>query len=219
MKVKFNTISEKSIAELREKASKFIAYAFPIEEEREVEEIITTLWKEHIKASHICYAYRLGTDGVIYRTNDDGEPSGTAGKPIYGQLLSRDVTDVLLCVVRYFGGTKLGASGLISAYKEAASLCLVHSTIVTKSLQQKFKLKTSYEHMGNVLNHIKSLNLSILDKVFLDDVEVEFIIPLEEVGMIIRKLKAALLGHELDRITEDTTVDFCKFEIGEIVKV
>jgi uncharacterized YigZ family protein len=218
MRTQFQTIASPVIAESREKASKFIAYAFPIEQELAVQTHVDRLWKEHVKASHVCYAYRLGVDGALQRVNDDGEPSGTAGKPILGQLLSKDVSDVLICVVRYFGGTKLGASGLITAYKEIAKQVLEEATIIEKVLVQEYELSTSYEHMGTLLNELKSLDIDIASKSFVDDVKIIVSIPIDLANQQIKRLKARLLHYELDRIEEETIVPFCTFVPLQIVK-
>jgi uncharacterized YigZ family protein len=217
--IHFKTISGPCEAELREKASKFIGYAFPIQIEEEAQIHINTLWKSHIKACHVCYAYRLGVSGELYRINDDGEPSGTAGKPIYGQLLSKELTDVLLCVVRYFGGTKLGASGLIAAYKDISKMCLDNANIIEKSLNQTFTIKTNYELMGLVLNKVKDLDLNILDKEFNEEVNIRIGIPLDISELKIRQLKAALLNFELERVTEETAVSDCDISKSLIIKV
>jgi uncharacterized YigZ family protein len=217
--IHFKTIIEPCEAELREKASKFIGYAFPIQTEEEAQNHINVLWNAHIKACHVCYAYRLGLSGQVFRINDDGEPSGTAGKPIYGQLLSKELTDVLLCVVRYFGGTKLGASGLISAYKDVSKLCLDQAQIIEKSLNQTFSIKTNYEQMGQVLNKVKDLGINILSKEFNEDVLLTIGIPLDNADLKIRQLKAALLNFELERITEETEIADCIITKISIIKV
>jgi len=134
----YNTIEESSEGLYKDKGSKFISYAFHVVDVDQVKEIIQQIKKEHFSARHHCYAYRLGFSGEHYRVNDDGEPSGTAGKPIYGQLLSHELTNVLIIVVRYFGGTLLGVSGLINAYKSAALDVIVNSNIVLKIIELKF---------------------------------------------------------------------------------
>jgi uncharacterized YigZ family protein len=133
-KITIKTISAPSEAIFKEKRSKFLAFAYPVENETEIKEKITFLKKKYHDARHHCYAYILGADKSTYRMNDDGEPSGTAGRPIHGQLLSKEVTNVLIIVVRYFGGVKLGTGGLRVAYKLSAKEALENATIIEKSV-------------------------------------------------------------------------------------
>jgi len=133
MEKTINTISAPAEAIFKEKRSKFLAFAYPVENEIEIKEKIASLKKKYHDARHHCYAYILGAEKLVYRMNDDGEPSGTAGRPIYGQLLSKDVTNVLIVVVRYFGGIKLGTGGLRVAYKMAAKAVLENAQIVVKT--------------------------------------------------------------------------------------
>lgn len=123
----------------KEKGSKFIGFAFPVTDEAELKKALEKVRGEHLKATHHCYAFRIGIHGENYRANDDGEPSGSAGLPIFNQLLANDITNVLLVVVRYYGGTKLGVSGLVKAYKESAKITLEKALIVTKNWRQKLK--------------------------------------------------------------------------------
>jgi uncharacterized YigZ family protein len=145
----------------KEKGSKFFGYAFPVTNEEQVKEHIDLLKKQHHSARHWCYAWQLGKSYENYRVNDDGEPSNSAGAPIYGQLQSFDVTDVLVVVVRYFGGTKLGVGGLIQAYKTAAQMALAASKIIEKTIDEDFVLSFSYPEMNTVMRIIKEENLSI----------------------------------------------------------
>ncbi len=148
----------------KEKNSKFYGYAFPITTEEEVKEHIERLKKEHFSARHWCYAYQIGTEKIHYRANDDGEPNNSAGMPIYGQLQSFEVTNVLVVVVRYFGGVKLGVGGLISAYKTAAQMALENTQIIEKTIDKHFSLSFSYVHMNKVMRIIKEKNLTILSQ-------------------------------------------------------
>ena len=148
----------------KEKNSKFYGYAFPITTEEEVKEHIERLKKEHFSARHWCYAYQIGTEKIHYRANDDGEPNNSAGMPIYGQLQSFEVTNVLVVVVRYFGGVKLGIGGLISAYKTAAQMALENTQIIEKTIDKHFSLSFSYVHMNKVMRIIKEKNLTILSQ-------------------------------------------------------
>ena len=149
------TLEAAAEAASRERSSKFLAYAYPVRTEEEIREHLDALRKRHFDATHHCYAWRLGPRGERYRTNDDGEPSGTAGKPILGQLLSAEVTDCLIVVVRYFGGTKLGVSGLIAAYREAAAEALAAATVVERTVDREIRVDFPYMAMNDVMRAIK----------------------------------------------------------------
>lgn len=153
---------------LREKGSKFISYAYPVLDEDEVKERLDALWARYPDATHICYAYRLGLEGENYRANDDGEPSGSAGLPIYNQIVSKEVTFVLVASVRYYGGTKLGVSGLIKAYKLSAQLALDEAKIVEKHLSKKVNFEFSYEDQGSVMRNVDRFNAEVIDTEFTD---------------------------------------------------
>ena len=146
----------------KEKSSKFFGYAYPIESEEEVKPIIDHLRKQHPHAVHFCYAYQIGTEKIRYRVNDDGEPSNSAGMPIYGQIQSFEITNVLVVVVRYFGGVKLGVGGLISAYKTTAQLTLDESNIIEKTIDKQFKITFDYKNMNKVMRIIKEKNIQIV---------------------------------------------------------
>ena len=146
----------------KEKSSKFFGYAFPIQSEEEVKPIIDQLRKLHPHAVHYCYAYQIGTEKISYRTNDDGEPSNTAGAPIYGQIQSFGLTNVLLVVVRIFGGIKLGVGGLISAYKTTAQLVLEEAEIIEKTIDISFLISFDYKNMNKVMRVIKEKKLDIV---------------------------------------------------------
>lgn len=146
----------------KEKGSKFLAFAYPVESEQEIRPLIDKLRKEYYDARHHCYAYVLGHKQETYRFNDDGEPSSTAGKPIHGQILSRGLTDVLVVVVRYFGGTKLGTSGLINAYKTATADVLSHADVEERVVKRCYELRFPYEQMNHVMRIVKDLQLQVL---------------------------------------------------------
>ncbi|MHC5353948.1 IMPACT family protein [Myroides sp. LJL115] len=148
----------------KEKNSKFFAYAFPIHEESQVKDIIEQIKKEHYNARHWCYAFQTGAQTVYYRVNDDGEPSNTAGAPIHGQIQSFELTDVLVVVVRYFGGIKLGVGGLITAYRAAAQMALEEAIIIEKTIDSYFKVRFDYKDMNNVMRVIKEKNLNIVNQ-------------------------------------------------------
>lgn len=161
----YKTISEPTPEVLyKEKNSKFFGYAFPIKKEEEVKELLDQIKKQHYNARHWCYAFQLGTDPVYYRANDDGEPSNTAGAPIYGQIQSFDVTDILIVVVRYFGGVKLGVGGLITAYRAAAQMAMEEADIIECTIDKKFKVRFDYKDMNNVMRVIKERNLNLVQQ-------------------------------------------------------
>lgn len=162
----FRTLKAPSESLYKVKGSKHLGYAFPISTEEEVKVHIERLKKEHFNARHHCYAYRLGADGSKFRANDDGEPSGTAGKPILGQLQSFELTNVLIVVVRYFGGTKLGTSGLIDAYKTAAKMAVEEAEIVEKKVMIPFKIQFPYAAMGSIMAVFKSNHLEMIEHAF-----------------------------------------------------
>jgi uncharacterized YigZ family protein len=159
----YNTIEFSPSAVLfKEKNSKFFGYAFPIQSEDQVKPIIDSLRKQHPTAGHFCYAYQIGTDTMTYRANDDGEPSNSAGMPIYGQIQSFSVTNVLIVVVRVFGGVKLGVGGLISAYKTTAQMVLETCEIVEKTIDIHFTISFDYINMNKVMRVIKEKKLEIV---------------------------------------------------------
>lgn len=160
------TLAESAEALYKEKGSKFLAYAYPVSSEEQIRECLDALRKRYYDATHHCYAWRLGADGQNYRVNDDGEPSSTAGRPILGQLLSYGVTDVLVVVVRYFGGTKLGVSGLIAAYKESAAAVLSEAQIVERTVDVRFEVEFGYLVMNDVMRVVKEMRPEVLEQRF-----------------------------------------------------
>ena len=161
----YNTIEFSPTAVLfKEKYSKFFGYAFPLQSEDQVKPIIDSLRKEHPTAGHFCYAYQIGADTISYRANDDGEPSNSAGMPIYGQIQSFSVTNILIVVVRIFGGVKLGVGGLISAYKTTAQMILQTCKIVEKTIDIHFLISFDYINMNKVMRVIKEKKLAIVSQ-------------------------------------------------------
>ena len=161
----FKTIASPSTEILfKEKNSKFFGYAFPVTSEDEIKLHIDKLRKKHFGAGHFCYAFQLGTDTVYFRANDDGEPSNSAGMPIYGQIQSFGLTNVLVVVVRFFGGVKLGVGGLISTYKTAAQMALEESVILEKTIDVHFQISFDYKNMNKVMRIIKEKNLEIISQ-------------------------------------------------------
>ena len=159
----YNTVSKANPEEIKEKGSKFIGYAVHVSTKEEVKTVLEEWRNEHSGANHVCYAYRLGMEGEDYRYSDDGEPSNSAGAPIYGQLLAFDLTYTLIGVVRYFGGTKLGVGGLKSAYKLAAKAVLEKAEITQKEVHQHLELLMSYEDMPGVMTYLKRQRMEILE--------------------------------------------------------
>ena len=162
LKDTYKTIEQPYKGELfKDRGSKFYGYAYPITTEEEVKPIIEKLKKEHHTARHWCYAWQLGTSKIRYRANDDGEPSNSAGPPIYGQIQAFDVTNILVVVVRYFGGTKLGVGGLMNANKTGAKFVLEAATIVEKTINRTFSISFDYKDMNKVMRVVKEKNLTI----------------------------------------------------------
>lgn len=187
----YKTIAAASEGIYREKASKFLAFAFPVSHEEQVKEQLQTLRKLHFSANHHCYAYVLGYDHAAFRMNDDGEPSGTAGRPIYGQILSHDLTNILIVVVRYFGGTKLGVSGLINAYKISAQEAIRNAEILEKQVYDVYSITYPYGQMNTIMRLVKEEEWDILHT----DFNLECVIELK-----IRKSRIEHFAGKLKRL-------------------
>lgn len=161
----YNTIIKPSEEVLfKDKNSKFFGYAFPVKHEVEIKQHLDELKKQHHTARHWCYAYQLGTEDIKFRANDDGEPKNSAGQPIYGQIQSYKLTNVLIVVVRYFGGVKLGVGGLINAYKTTAQMALETSKIIEKTINKEFLITFDYKNMNNVMRIIKEKQLKVVNQ-------------------------------------------------------
>jgi len=165
----YNTIQPGEPSLYKEKGSKFYGYVFRVTDEEEVKEAIENLKKEHHNARHWCYAYRLHPESDLYRINDDGEPSGSAGKPIYGQILSADLFEILVVVVRYFGGTKLGVSGLITAYKAAAEDAIRTSKLKSIKITRPFLVTCDYTELDPLMRTVHSMDCDIIEQDFTAD--------------------------------------------------
>ena len=189
----YYSVQKESTGEYKEKGSKFLAFVFPMDDEKMLGDYLSIVKGEHPKARHFCYAYRLKMNGEIFRINDDGEPSGTAGKPILGQIISFGLSDVLVIVVRYFGGTKLGVSGLIQAYKSATEDGLVLAGKKTKYVYKKYFLSFSASDMGHVFHVIKSNGVEIADSLFGEVNKISFLIRLSSEESLLTQIKAGLL--------------------------
>lgn len=168
------TIDKPAEIIFKDKGSKFLAFAFPVENEKQIKEILNQLKKDHHTANHHCYAYRLGADKLNFRANDDGEPNNTAGKPILGQLQSNDLTDILIVVVRYFGGTLLGVSGLINAYKTSGAEVIRECNIIEKQVLFSYTIHFSFEHLNDVMKLIKQMDCKIIEQNFDSDCSIHF---------------------------------------------
>ncbi len=168
----------------KEKNSKFFGYAFPIQSEEELKPIIDSLRKQHPNAGHYCYSYQIGNEIIVYRANDDGEPSNTAGMPIYGQIQSFDVTNILIVVVRIFGGVKLGVGGLISAYKTTAQLTLESCEIIEKTIDIHYLISFDYKNINKVMRVIKEKNIVIASQKMEMSCEIKIVIRKKNAEMI-----------------------------------
>lgn len=148
---------------LKEKGSKFIGFAYPVNNENELKSALEKIRTEHPKATHHCYAFRMGLDGENYRANDDGEPSGSAGLPIYNQLLAHEVTNILVIVARYYGGTKLGVSGLVKAYKESARITLEEASVITKELETEIEIQFNFNQQNTIFTLLSKFDAKVLN--------------------------------------------------------
>ncbi|MDP4280649.1 MAG: YigZ family protein [Bacteroidota bacterium] len=193
----YQTLASVSQSSYRDRASKFYGFAYPVTTEDEVKEILASIRKKYHDANHYCYAYRLGYDNPAIRMNDDGEPSGSAGKPIYGQILSKDITNVLIVVVRYFGGTKLGIPGLIQAFRTAAREAIESNTIVTRTLDETHTILFPYPVLSQVMKIIKEDSASILNQKFDQQCSITFTIRKSLSGKILGRLER-VAGLETD---------------------
>lgn len=186
---RYKTISGTAEAVFSDKGSKFLAYAYPIKSEADIKGYLSDLKSQHPKARHYCWALRLSPDRSVFRLNDDGEPSGTAGRPILNTLLSQDVTNILVVVVRYFGGTLLGVPGLINAYKTATQQVLAVADIVELCLNDHYDISFPYLQMNAVMQIVKDWKLKINKQVFENDCNLEVEIPQSQVNIILLQLE------------------------------
>ncbi len=194
----YNSIEKKSVAEFKDRGSRFIAYAYPLKDVKDFKEKLAALKKEHPKAVHHCFAYRLGLDGNNYRVSDDGEPSGTAGKPILGQIDSRQLTNVLIVVVRYFGGTLLGVPGLINAYKSATALALQVTPVVARPVLINYRVQFDYTQMNEVMKVVKQFDCAVLKQETQLFCSIEMGVPKSRLEEVLFRLKE-LRGVEVEK--------------------
>jgi len=185
----YHTIEKPSTAEFKDRGSKFIAYTFPINSSNDFKERLADMKKEHPKATHHCFAYRLGLDGNNFRVSDDGEPSGSAGRPILGQIDSKQLTNVLIIVVRYFGGTLLGVPGLINAYKTSAALALQVTPVVRKPVEINYSLQFDYTMMNEVMTIVKQCNCTVVNQEMLLFCRMQIAVPKNRLDEVLFKVK------------------------------
>ncbi|HMQ62694.1 MAG TPA: YigZ family protein [Flavilitoribacter sp.] len=200
MKDEYRTLKEACLGEFRDRGSKFLAYGFPIRSEEEFQERLAEVKKVHVKARHHCYAWRLDLDGNAFRANDDGEPSGTAGRPILGQIDSFELTYVGIVVVRYFGGTLLGTSGLINAYRQSAADALSRAEIITRVVENTYRLIFDYALMSRVMNGLAQLGITIVAQDFSETAGLEIAIRQTECEGKLRQLKAVVADVYLEEV-------------------
>jgi uncharacterized YigZ family protein len=184
----YYTIEQPSMAEFKDRGSKFFAFAYPVKDIDACKKIVAQLKKEHAKAVHHCLAYRIGVDGATFRVSDDGEPSGSAGRPILGQIDSKELTNVMVVVVRYFGGTLLGVPGLINAYKTATALALQLSPIIKKPIEIPYELNFDYQQMNEVMMVVKHYNCSVVEQSAQLFVQLNIGIPKNRLEEVLEKL-------------------------------
>ena len=196
----YNTIEQSAMAEFKDRGSKFIAYSYPVNSIEQAKKFLAALKKEHPKAVHHCLAYRIGVDGSTFRVSDDGEPSGSAGRPILGQIDSKQLTNILVVVVRYFGGTLLGVPGLINAYRTATSLALQLSPMIQKPIEIAYTLHFDYQQMNEVMMIVKQYNCSVVNQVAQLFVELKVGIPKNRIEEVIGKM------DELQGVTYATSL-------------
>lgn len=208
----YKTIAAPSAGEFRDRGSKFLAYAYPVYEEDTIQEHLAALKKEHLKARHHCYAWRLGTGGLQFRANDDGEPSGTAGRPILGQIDSFELTNVFVVVVRYFGGTKLGTSGLINAYKLSTAAALENAEIIERLLEAVYTLEFDYSLMSDVMNAVKQFDVEVIQQEFTDKGYLQIAIRLSETEEKLMRMRAQIAGVFLEEKEKWESIEGLKIE-------
>ena len=215
MKDTYQTIKGPSEGEFKDRGSKFIAYAFPIYTEEDWQKHLADIHKLHPKGRHWCYAYKLGLDGNNFRANDDGEPSGTAGKPILGRINSFGLTNVIVIVVRYFGGTLLGASGLINAYKNATIQALENATIIERVVEDIYLFTFDYKIMSEVMNAIKKNKLEMVHQDFGEIGKVSVAIRQSEVASTLKRMKAVIANIHLEMVEDLEKIEGLEIEFRE----
>jgi len=209
----YKTIKNPTEGEYKEKGSKFHAFAFPVTSRLQVKEYLEMLGKTHQKSRHVCFAYRIGAAGSDFRQSDDGEPSGTAGRPILGQIDSFELTNVLIAVVRYFGGTKLGVSGLIHAYKSAAQAALEKAEILEKSVEVKVSIEFEYEHTGAIMRTLEAFLLQPEALQYMETTRLKVLVPHKDLSVFVKSAKANVSGRSAGDIMNETEIDGLKIQV------
>jgi uncharacterized YigZ family protein len=186
----YKSIIKPATGVYKDKGSKFLAFAFPVKTEEEAKNIVDQLKKEYHDARHHCFAYRLGAEKNVFRSNDDGEPSGTAGKPIFGQILSYDLTNILIVVVRYFGGTLLGTSGLIQAYKESSADAINNASIINCCVYVNIVVQFDYLQLNTVMKLVKDYEIETSQQIYDAECKMHLKIKKEKEGIVLSKIKS-----------------------------
>lgn len=209
----YKTIKNSTEGEYKEKGSKFIAYAFEINSEQEFKAVLEDIKKQHFKARHHCYAYAIGPEHEKYRYNDDGEPSGTAGLPIYNQIKSLGLTNIAIIVVRYFGGTKLGVPGLIRAYKSATKEALENATVITKYINDRVSIEYDYNMTGDIMKVINNSEANIVETIFDNNPQLIVEIRSSKTNEFIKNIYASLLNRNISDIKGDEHIEGMEINI------
>ncbi|MEM6396035.1 MAG: YigZ family protein [Bacteroidota bacterium] len=209
----YKVLTHTGEAIFRDRGSKFLGFAIPVRSEEEAMTAWAEIQKAHPKCNHHCYAYRIGEGQDRYRANDDGEPNGSAGRPILGQIDSRGLSDVLVVVARYFGGTKLGVPGLINAYKTAASDALDNGQSGIRRLVTPVKISFGYELMSPVMNALNRLEIEMVEQDFAETARIKIELPRSEAADLLRKFKAYVAGVYLEEVGEEFTIDNLEINI------
>jgi uncharacterized YigZ family protein len=213
LKDSYHTIKNEAVGIFKDRGSKFIAYAFPVEIIQDFESKLEEIRKEHPKARHFCYAYQLDIDGGLYRHNDDGEPGGSAGLPIYNQIISNNLFKTAVVVVRYFGGKKLGVPGLINAYKSATLDALKQTEVIKKYIKHSFKISFQYDQTGSVMRVLNdATDLKIMENGYEEIPYIVFSIRRSQSENVKNRLIAILLKRDLDDIVGDEEVEGFRIE-------
>ncbi|MCG8699361.1 MAG: YigZ family protein [Bacteroidales bacterium] len=196
----YKTIKDKSQGLFKDKGSKFISFAFIVNNEQDVKNNLRRIKKEYHDARHHCYAYRIGAENHVYRYSDDGEPSGTAGKPIYGQILSYNVTNICIVVVRYFGGVLLGTGGLVNAYKNAAMDCLSNASIEENQIKKSISVEFPYEIMNDVMKISNEQDIDVTKRDFQEQCRLSIDVPKSKYATILQKIEKLYKAKIIDNI-------------------
>ncbi|HIE16290.1 MAG TPA: YigZ family protein [Bacteroidales bacterium] len=196
----YRTVKESAQGLYREKGSKFLSFVHPVTSEHKVKIILNNYRTKFYDARHHCFAFRIGIKHILERSNDDGEPSGTAGKPILGQLYSYNLTNTIIVVVRYFGGTKLGVGGLINAYKTAAKEAIIQASIIEETLKEQFVIQCSYDEMGKIIGFLKQQKINYYDIKMEEIVSMKIILDISQTKTFIEKLNKIFKTIQISKI-------------------